>query len=215
MTDALPWTAVPLVALDLEGTGGQDRENEAILEIAAVPMAAGRPVLSSAYSTLIDPGRPVQRRPWISLTDAELAGAPKLAEVEPRLAGQIDGCWIVGHNIAIDWRLLHRRCPTIRPAGLLDTLRLARAAQPGARTGMGLSALLDRYELTARVATAVPDGRPHRALWDTVAAGVLLATLVDRQWPTAPPTLTQLRDIAAVPFASESACTGRQPDALF
>ncbi|KIH99553.1 hypothetical protein LP52_06630 [Streptomonospora alba] len=37
-----PWTQAPLVALDLEGTGAQDRENEAILEIAAVPLAWSR-----------------------------------------------------------------------------------------------------------------------------------------------------------------------------
>lgn len=40
-TDA--WTAGPLVALDLEGSGAQDRANEAILEIAIVPLIAGQP----------------------------------------------------------------------------------------------------------------------------------------------------------------------------
>ena len=37
------WTTAPLVALDLEGSGAQDRDNEAILEIAVVPITAGQP----------------------------------------------------------------------------------------------------------------------------------------------------------------------------
>jgi DNA polymerase III subunit epsilon len=219
VTDTPPWTAAPLVALDLEGTGAQDREREAILEIAVVPVAAGRPVPSSAYTSLINPGRPIPRRPWISpgLTDAVLADAPPLSEVEPHLAELLDGCWIVGHNVMVDWRLLHRRCPSVRPAGLIDTLRLARAAQPGIRGGMGLSALLERHGLTEHVTAAVPDGQPHRALWDTVAAAVLLSRLVADRWPASPPTLSELAHLASLPFDAAPAVTANdpQPDTLF
>jgi DNA polymerase-3 subunit epsilon len=58
-----PWTDTPLVALDLEGTGAQDHDDEAILEIALVPITAGRPSLADAYTTLINPGRSIQRGP--------------------------------------------------------------------------------------------------------------------------------------------------------
>ncbi|WP_236700666.1 3'-5' exonuclease [Allosalinactinospora lopnorensis] len=61
-----PWTDAVLVVLDLEGTGAQDREHEAILEIATVPLAGGLPDMSRCYETLISPGRPAPRRPWIS-----------------------------------------------------------------------------------------------------------------------------------------------------
>ncbi len=37
------WTSASLAALDLEGSGAQDHEDEAILEIAIVPLAAGQP----------------------------------------------------------------------------------------------------------------------------------------------------------------------------
>ena len=52
-----------LVALDLDGTGAQDRDAEAILEIAVVPITDGRPSLDHSYATLVNPGRPVPRRP--------------------------------------------------------------------------------------------------------------------------------------------------------
>ncbi|HEX5287580.1 MAG TPA: hypothetical protein VFX25_01820 [Streptosporangiaceae bacterium] len=35
------WTAAPLAALDLEGSGAQDHDNEAILEIAVVRRISG------------------------------------------------------------------------------------------------------------------------------------------------------------------------------
>jgi hypothetical protein len=36
------WNDAPLVALDLEGSGAQDHDDEAILEIAVVPIISGR-----------------------------------------------------------------------------------------------------------------------------------------------------------------------------
>src|SRR5689334_3064339 len=61
-----PWTHAPLVVIDLEGTGAQDGDAEAILEIAAVRLLNGRPDTGTAYTTLINPERPVPARPWIS-----------------------------------------------------------------------------------------------------------------------------------------------------
>jgi hypothetical protein len=81
------WTEAPLVAIDLEGTGAQNLDEEAILEIALVPITAGRPSLDNAYTTLINPGRPIPRRPWISpgLTDTTLATAPPLSDLLPAM----------------------------------------------------------------------------------------------------------------------------------
>jgi hypothetical protein len=53
-----PWQRARLAALDLEGSGVQDRDNEAILEIAVVPLAEGQPDLSHAYSTLVNRSGP-------------------------------------------------------------------------------------------------------------------------------------------------------------
>src|ERR1700761_5926292 len=123
-----PWTQAPLVVLDLEGTGAQDRDNEAILEIALVPLANGQPDLPRAFTSLINPGRPVPRRPWISpgLTTQNLASAPGLDDIAPAPPTRMPGSLIVGHNVGVDWRPLSRQCPGIRITALIDTLRLAR-----------------------------------------------------------------------------------------
>jgi DNA polymerase III subunit epsilon len=197
------WTSASLVALDLEGSGAQDHEDEAILEIAVVPLAAGQPDTAAAYTTLINPGRRILRRPWISpgLTNTVLASAPAPAEVESELACRINGSILVGHNIGVDWRLLHRRHPAITPAALIDTLRLARHLKLGAKNS--LSALTAQFGLTAEIERLADGSQPHRALWDTIAAALLLPALVTRAWP-AGATLTDLLDIAAIDLQTAS-----------
>jgi DNA polymerase III subunit epsilon len=191
------WATAPLVALDLEGSGAQDHDDEAILEIAVVPLAAGQPDTAAAYSTLINPGRRIPRRPWISpgLTNTALAAAPGPAEVEPELARLINGHILVGHNIGVDWRLLHRRYPTITPTALIDTLRLARHLKLGSKNS--LSALTAQFDLTPGIDRLADGSHPHRALWDTIAAALLLPALAAKAWPQGA-TLTDLLAVAAI-----------------
>jgi DNA polymerase III epsilon subunit-like protein len=191
------WSTAPLVALDLEGSGAQDRDDEAILEIAIVTLTGGQPDIAGAYSTLINPGRKIPRRPWISpgLTSNVLADAPSPPEIEPELARRVNGQVIVGHNVGVDWRLLHRRHPAITPLALVDTLRLARHLKIGAKNS--LSALTDQLEITAQVENLAARSQPHRALWDTVATALLLPELISRCWPTGA-TLGMLLDVAAI-----------------
>jgi hypothetical protein len=106
--------------------------------------------------------------PWISpgLANAALVAAPAPAEVEPELARCINGNILVGHNIGVDWPLLHRRHPAIAPAALIDTLRLARHLKLGAKNS--LSALAEQFGLTPQIETAVrgdhPAGLPMHGL---------------------------------------------------
>jgi DNA polymerase-3 subunit epsilon/exodeoxyribonuclease X len=202
-TAEMPWTDAPLVALDLEGTGAQDREDERILEIAVVPIAGGRPSLPDAYTTLLNPGQLIQQRPWISpgLTNAALADAPPLANVEPELARRLDGRLITGHNITVDWRLLHRCCPTVRPAGLIDTLRLARHIHPGDNR-KSLISLLERHGLTEEVTRCAPSSQPHRAMWDTLGVALLLPTLIEHLDASHALPLTELQRLAGIPVTT-------------
>ncbi len=191
------WTTAQLVALDLEGSGAQDRDSEAILEISVVPITAGQPDMPAAYPTLVNPGRAIPRRPWISpgLTADALAGAPGPAEVGPELARRVDGQAVVGHNVSVDWRLLHRRYPAIAPTALIDTLRLARSLNLESKNS--LSALTDHLGLTGQVERLAAGSQPHRALWDTVATALLLPALVAIRWPTGT-TLSALMETAAI-----------------
>src|SRR5260370_5739436 len=116
------WKDAPLGPLDLEGSGAQDRDDEDILEIALIPIADGHPAIASAYTTVINPGRPIPRRPWISpgLTSDVRAAAPGLVGVAAELTARLEGKIIVGHNVGVGWRLLHPRCPGGPPRRLSD-----------------------------------------------------------------------------------------------
>lgn len=199
MPDTIPWHQAPLVALDLEGTGAQDREHEAILELAIVPITNGHPDIDHAYETLLNPGRPVPRRPWISpgLTTQAVSTAPRLEEVADDITARIHDHYIVGHNISVDWRLLHRHVPDLKPAGLIDTLRLTRHLRPDQKT-RSLTALTDQLGLTDELTRQVPNGHPHRALWDTAAAALLLRGLLKGK-QTSLPELLHLAGSDALP----------------
>src|SRR3984957_1117102 len=210
------WMTAPLVALDLEGSGAQDHDDEVILEIAVVPITDGQPDISAGYSTLINPGRNIPRRHWISpgLTTAVLAAAPNPAEVEPELARRVNGHAVVGHNVAVDWRLLHRRYPAIAPAALIDTLRLARRLNLDSKNS--LSALTAHLCLTAQVESRAAGSQPHRALWDTVATALLLPALIARCWPSGA-TLDTVLEAAAINLSAGPARPGAKnvQDTLF
>jgi DNA polymerase III subunit epsilon len=201
-----------LVAIDLEGSGAQDRDNEAILEIALVPIINWQPDMASAYCTLVNPQRPIRRRPWISpgLTNAALRTAPLLPQVEPELARRINGKILVGHNVGVDWRLLHRRCPDIKPTGLIDTLRLARTLNLGVKNG--LTAIIRHFDLTGDVTKLATASQPHRALWDSVAVALLLPVLARTAAP-ADETISAFLATVSAP-ASATAIPGQQ-DGLF
>lgn len=194
------WRDADLVALDLEGSGPHDGENEAILEIAVVPLRDGQPDASGAFDSLINPGRRIRRGPWISpgITNELLSTAPPADAVESELVRRLHGKIIVGHNVRVDWRLLHRRHPKVTPSGLLDTLRLARALDPR-KKGHSLTAWIERTGLTQAVTEAASASQPHRALWDTFAVGFLLAELVNRTDSPDQP-ITQLLATAGVPL---------------
>ncbi|MEU7174566.1 3'-5' exonuclease [Micromonospora tulbaghiae] len=191
------WTNASLVAVDLEGSGAQDRDDEAILEVALVPLVAGLPHLPDSFETLINPQRPIGRHPWLSpgLTNTALNQAPTINEVAQRLTDMINGRYLVGHNVAVDWRLLKRRVPDLAPAGLIDTLRLARAVGASRRS---LTVLLDDLSLTRDIHAIVRGGQPHRALWDATACAILLPALVQRHWGRTP-SATELLAAAGIP----------------
>jgi DNA polymerase III subunit epsilon len=116
---------------------------------------------------------------------------------------------------AWSWRLLHRRYPAITPAALIDTLRLARHLKLGTKNS--LTALTAQLNLTPEIERLAAGSQPHRALWDTIAAALLLPALITRQWPHGA-VLADLLDIAAIDTAPPTPARTGKPagqDSLF
>lgn len=87
---------------DLETTGISVNECK-IIEIGAVKLVDGRMI--EQFSTYVDPREPISERitSLTSITDADVAGAPKIEEVLPDFYKFVEGCTLVGHNVDFDY----------------------------------------------------------------------------------------------------------------
>ncbi|MFG2845365.1 exonuclease domain-containing protein [Kitasatospora sp. NPDC048296] len=163
------WPRVFVV--DVEGNGAQPPD---LVEVAAIPVDNGRPDSSAARSTLVRPPRPITQLAVEvhGITNQAVASAPPWAQIGGQVRADLEGAWIAAHNAHVDHGVLLRHLPGWQPAGVLDTLRLARATYPHAR-GHGLDALIKHTGIDL---SAVP-GQRHRAAYDAHAAALLLLHL--------------------------------------
>jgi exodeoxyribonuclease X len=172
-----PGTWPPLLVVDVEGNGASPPD---LVEVAVLPVRDGRPDTGTAGAWLIRPPRPVT--PFAArvhgLTDEALASCPSWQEVAGQVRALLGGAWIAAHNAHVDHRVLSAHLPGWEPAGVVDTLRLARAARPG----------LPSYTLGSLVGHLAPDLRHapdqrHRARFDAYATARLLLDLA-KAYPT-------------------------------
>ncbi len=180
-----------LVVVDVEGNGQQPPE---IVELAAVTIADS--TVSEPVSWLVKPERPITAlvtRKVHGISNTTVATAPAFMAIRGQVQAVLAGAWLVAHNARVEYELLARQLSEFAPAGVLDTLRLARVLWPG-RDSYGLDALIRQEQLDL---SAVATSRRHRAAFDAWATALLLLRLVD----TAPPAVTSLRRLAELaPF---------------
>jgi DNA polymerase III epsilon subunit-like protein len=159
------------VALDLETTG-LDSRRDAVVSLAAIPFVDRRPL--PGLHALVNPGRPIPEAATRihGLDDAAMAGAPRIADVLPRLAAACGRRVLVGDAIDFDLAVLTRDArvaalpPLSNPA--LDTRDLALVLEP--RREATLEDLAERF--------GVPVAGRHTAAGDATAAGMILLGLL-------------------------------------
>ena len=124
-----PLREVTFVVVDLETTGGS-AQSCAITEIGAVKVRGGE--VLGEFQTLVHPGEAIP--PFIAvltgITDAMVAGSPRLDQALPAFLEFARGTVLVAHNAPFDLGFLQAGCarlglPWPRPDSL-DTARLAR-----------------------------------------------------------------------------------------
>ena len=151
--------------LDTETTG-LDRHHDQIVELAWIKVKGGEVV--DTWDTLINPGIPIS--PAASrvngIYDSDVAEAPTYDQIRPRVAQELLGAVVVGHNIQFDLRFLQRLLGT--EAGTityLDTLTLSKSIFKDFNS-YKLEDLCKMLEL--------PVQSSHRALRDVEATHALL-----------------------------------------
>ncbi|MFE9331716.1 exonuclease domain-containing protein [Streptomyces sp. NPDC006925] len=167
----------PLYIVDVEGNGANPPD---LVEVALIPVEDGRVVPDQARSWLIQAPVSIPARVTRihGITNAMTEAAPRWSQVAGEVRALLEGAWIVAHSASVEYNVLTRHLPDWQPAGVVDTLRLAKDADPGQK-GYGLDPLTARHHIDL---SAVPGAR-HRAAYDAHATGLLLLQLADH-YPT-------------------------------
>ena len=163
------------VVLDLETTGAAS--DDTITEVGAVKVCGGE--VLGEFQTLVNPGMHIP--PVISvltgITDAMVAGAPRLSQVMPPLLEFLKGAVLVAHNARFDVGFLRRACQQVGhdwPNPLVvDTVALARGALLRDEVPNVKLATLARH-------FRVAEQPNHRALTDARATVDVLHGLIER-----------------------------------
>ncbi|NOX60817.1 MAG: DEAD/DEAH box helicase, partial [Chloroflexi bacterium] len=157
------------VAVDLETTG-LDPERDAIIELGAVRFRDGE--ILDLYSQVVNPGRAVPRaiQQLTGITQAEIARAPRLADIASSFRAFIGDAPLVGHNIGFDISFL-RSHNLYRFNPGIDTWTLSLILLPG----------LSSYKL-GRIAEhlGIELREAHRALDDAAAAMEVFQALYEK-----------------------------------
>lgn len=170
-----PLDRLPMVAIDCETTG-LDARRDRIVSIAAVGIETGlRVVDPPALDLLIDPRMPIPARAAAvhGIDDAQVAGAPTLAEAYDRILAALAGRIVVGHHVSFDLAMLaaeaRRGGRAWQEPPCFDTVALM--------GGLGLATgTIDLVDMLARLGVE-PRGVRHSAAGDARMAADLFVAL--------------------------------------
>ncbi len=165
------------VVLDTETTGLEVTQGHRIIEIGCIELIDRR-LTERRFHTYLDPEREIEAGAEAvhGITDAQLKGKPKFAEVVEDFLAFVKGAELIIHNAPFDVGFLEHELRTAGrvPAAMaeyceiVDSLALARRMHPGQKNS--LDALCGRYSIDNSQRTL------HGALLDAeILAEVYLA----------------------------------------
>lgn len=137
------------ISLDTETTGLSHEQGDRIVEIGCVELDNLLPT-GRTFHVYIDPERAMSEGATsvTGITDADLRGKPKFAEISDAFREFIDGAHLIIHNAKFDVGFINaefRRvgAPPLDERRVVDTLAMARKRFPGAQSS--LDALCRRF----------------------------------------------------------------------
>ncbi len=191
-----PLAEVPLLALDIETTGLNPRQ-DAIVSIGLVPFTLTRIRVSHSRYWVVRPQRPLKTRSIVvhGITHSEIASSPDLAAVLPDLLRALAGQVVVVHCRQIERQFFALALQRLWQEGIvfpvIDTMELeAQHVRTGIRDR--IAHLFGRNRRSIRLAASraryqLPAYRPHHALTDALATAELLqAQIAHRYDPQRP-----------------------------
>lgn len=165
------WTEIKLLAIDIEGNG---RSPQDVVELAVVTIESGRVIPGQPTAWLVRPSAPISHRAERihGISNADVEKSPTFDKIRASVEEVLDQYPVVGHAVAVDYRILRQKMPHWRPSAALDTLKLARTVLPRQ----------DKYSLSDLIIECGIDdfrssAKLHRAGYDATAAAHLFVSL--------------------------------------
>lgn len=190
--------------LDVETTGFSPRLGDRVIEIGMVRLRANGTTVSE-WSTLIDPGRDIRATHVHGIRAADIAGAPRFAEVVSDILHHMSNAVLVAHNLRFDRSFLDAE---FSHAGLnlpefpaLCTLSLGSLLQPGGASRR-LSTCCERL--------GIDQPSAHDALADARAASEILVAYLEMAHERG---LRTLDEIGCVPLIWPTELPTAEPSA--
>lgn len=165
------WPSEQIVIVDVEGNG-HNPPDLVELAIAAFPATKDE----APISWLIKPPNRItwQAKNVHGIGNSDVENCPGWDEIKDEVEQELTGQWFVAHNASVDYSVVKRHLPDWVPAGIIDTLKLARHVYPNA-SSHSLAALLTTTGLRDAVS-----GELHRAGEDARVTALLLTHLIEK-----------------------------------
>jgi len=139
------------VLFDTETTGLEPHLGHRVIEVAALELLNDLPT-DRHFHALIDPEREIsyEAARVHGITNAQIAGKPRFAEIVVPLLDFLGDSTLVAHNAEFDFAFLNAELrllglPPLEPSRMIDTLALAKARFPGLPNS--LDALCRRFSI--------------------------------------------------------------------
>lgn len=169
-----PLAELVYTVFDTETTGLEPANGDEIIQIGALRILNGRPLLQEHFDQLVDPRCPLKAASIAihGITDSMLLGQPTIDLVLPAFHDFCADTVLVGHNVAFDMRFLELK---EGPLGIrfdqpvLDTLLLSAVAHPNQQSH-SLEAIMQRL--------GIEMDQRHNALADATATAQVFLKLL-------------------------------------
>ena len=169
-----PLAELVYTVFDTETTGLEPANGDEIIQIGALRILNGRPLLQEHFDQLVDPRCRLKAASIAihGITDSMLLGQPTIDLVLPAFHDFCMDTVLVGHNVAFDMRFLELKEASLGirfDQPVLDTLLLSAVAHPNQQSH-SLEAIMQRLGITM-------DQR-HNALADATATAQVFIRLL-------------------------------------
>lgn len=165
-------------AIDFESAGARPGATDVPVQVGTAILAADEIAHDTLFRSYLGTDEPIT---WAAqkvhgITTENLAGAPTLMQLWPRISGALGGRIAVAHGSGTEKRFL-RTFPLHGFDTWVDTLKVAHAAYPEADSH-SLGDLVTALGLATEVDQLCPDLQWHDALYDAVGSLVLLKHII-------------------------------------